>query len=32
LGGEKARKALEAFFQGSEGLVRKEIEQALEMH
>jgi epoxyqueuosine reductase len=25
LGGEKARKALQAFFRGGEGLVRKEI-------
>jgi epoxyqueuosine reductase len=32
LGGEKARMALEEFFKGSEGLVRKEIEEALEMH
>jgi epoxyqueuosine reductase len=32
LGGEKARKALDAFFKGSEGLIRKEIERALEMH
>ena len=32
LGGEKARMALKEFFKGSEGLVRKEIEQALEMH
>jgi epoxyqueuosine reductase len=32
LGGGKARTALEGFLKGSEGLVRKEIEQALEMH
>jgi epoxyqueuosine reductase len=32
LGGEKAKTALEGFLKGSEGLVRKEIEQALEMH
>ncbi len=32
LGGVKARTALEGFLKGSEGPVRKEIEQALEMH
>ena len=31
LGGEKAKTALEEFLKGSEGLVRTEIEQALEM-
>jgi epoxyqueuosine reductase len=30
LGGEKAKTALEGFLKGSEGLIRKEIEQALE--
>ena len=32
LGGEKSRMALEKFFKGNQGLVRKEIEQALEMY
>jgi epoxyqueuosine reductase len=31
LGGEKSKTALEEFLKGSEGLVRTEIEQALEM-
>jgi len=31
LGGEKAKSALEDFLKGSEGLVQKEIKQALEM-